>query len=125
MKRLTKSQILQLHHELIERFGGVHGLQDEGLLSSAINAPFQTFSGNDLYPSILEKAAKLTYYLVKNHPFIDGNKRIGALSLTLFLKLNNVNLHYSHQELIEIILQLASGELSSSELFQWISAHVE
>lgn len=124
MKRLSQPQVLHFHQELINRFGGVQGIRDEGLLDSALNAPFQTFAGADLYPSILEKAAKLGYGLVSNHPFIDGNKRIGALVIVVFLKINGVSLSYSHQELIDIILSVASGSASCDELLQWLTSHL-
>ena len=70
-----------MHDQLIERYGGTHGVRDEGLLDSAMSAPFQSFSGIDLYPPIIDKASRLCFGLVMNHPFYDGNKRIGALAL--------------------------------------------
>ena len=73
---LSRDQILLMHHALIERYGGIHGIRDEGLLNSALNAPFQTFDNKDLYPTIAEKAVRLGYGLVMNHPFHDGNKQI-------------------------------------------------
>ena len=78
MIRLSKSQILLLHEQLIAETGGSTGLRDEGILDSALNAPFQTFGGEDVYPSLQQKAARLCFGLVKNHPFVDGNKRIGT-----------------------------------------------
>lgn len=77
MKILSKRQILMLHAALAARAGSLDGLRDEGLLDSAIHAPMQTFGGQELYPSTLEKAARLGYGLIRNHPFADGNKRIG------------------------------------------------
>ena len=78
MIRLSKPQILLLHEQLLEATGGSSGLRDEGMLDSALNAPFQTFNGEDVYPSIQQKAARLCFGLIKNHPFVDGNKRIGT-----------------------------------------------
>ena len=78
MKRLTKRQVLLLHEQLLQEFGGTPGVRDEGLLDSALAAPFQTFDGQSLYPSVQAKAAQLGFGLVCNHPFVDGNKRIGA-----------------------------------------------
>lgn len=78
MKVLTRDQIIKLHSLLIEDSGGSDGLHDEGMLDSALNAPFQTFDGIDLYPTVIEKAVRLGYGLIANHPFIDGNKRIGC-----------------------------------------------
>lgn len=84
MKSFSKFQLLLFQQELIDHFGGVQGVRDEGLLDSVLNAPFQTFSGEELYSSILEKGAKHGYGLVSNHPFTDGNKRIGALAMMTF-----------------------------------------
>ena len=88
MIRLTKAQILLLHNQLTAETGGISGLRDEGLLESAIIAPFQTFDGMDMYPTLQQEAARLCFGLVKNHPFIDGNKRIGTHAMLVFLALN-------------------------------------
>ena len=90
MIRLSKPQILLLHEQLIAETGGSSGLHDEGMLDSALNAPFQTFGGEDVYPSLQQKAARLCFGLAKNHPFVDGNKRIGAHVMLVFLALNGV-----------------------------------
>lgn len=90
MIRLSKPQILLLHEQLIAETGGSSGLRDEGMLDSALNAPFQAFGGEDVYPSLQQKAARLCFGLVKNHPFVDGNKRIGAHVMLVFLALNGV-----------------------------------
>lgn len=76
MKTLSKEQVLRLHNALLETFGGTAGIRDDGLLESALNAPFATFGGQYLYPSVQAKAAQLGFGLVCNHPFVDGNKRI-------------------------------------------------
>ena len=88
MIKLSTNQILLLHKDLISEFGGLDGVKDLGMLESAINAPFQTFNYQDMYPTIQQKAARLCYGLVKNHPFIDGNKRIGVHAMLVFLALN-------------------------------------
>lgn len=88
MIRLSKAQIIIIHEQLIKETGGASGLRDEGMLESALNIPFQTFGGKDLYPSLQQKAARLCFGLVKNHPFVDGNKRIGAHAMLVFLVLN-------------------------------------
>ena len=90
MIRLSKPQILLLHEQLIAETGGSSGLRDEGMLDSALNAPFQTFGGEDVYLSLQQKAARLCFGLAKNHPFVDGNKRIGAHVMLVFLALNGV-----------------------------------
>ena len=123
MKRLSKKQILMLHSQLIKATGGSKEIRDEGLLESAITMPFQSFSGEDLYPSIEAKAARLCYGLVKNHAFVDGNKRIGVHSMLVFLAINDYELKYSQKELYTIILNVASGKKDDKDLLKWIKQH--
>ena len=120
---LSKRQILFLHEELIRETGGSPGLRDEALLDSALAAPFQTFDGQPLYPSLQQKAARLCYGLVMDHPFLDGNKRIGAHAMLVFLALNGIELDYTQEELSAIILRIAAGEASSEELLNWLLNH--
>lgn len=94
MNMLTKQQILLLHSQLIRQSGGSDGIRYEGMLDSAINQPFQTFDGIELYPSIVDKAIRLGYGLITNHPFIDGNKRIGTHALLVTLDINGIELQY-------------------------------
>lgn len=123
MIRLSKPQILLLHEQLIAETGGSPGLRDEGMLDSALNAPFQTFGGEDVYPSLQQKAARLCFGLVKNHPFVDGNKRIGAHIMLVFLALNGIELQYTQTGLSDVILQLASGAIQAPDLLNWILTH--
>ena len=123
MIRLSKAQILFLHSELLRETGGTAGLRDEGLLESAIASPFQGFDGTSPYPSLQQKAARLAFGLVKNHPFADGNKRIGAHAMLAFLALNGIELEHTQEELSEIFLALASGKAGFSELLEWILEH--
>lgn len=123
MIRFSKTQILLLHEQLLEATGGSSGLCDEGMLDSALNTPFQTFGGEDVYPSLQQKAARLCFGLVKNHPFVDGNKRIGAHAMLVFLTLNGIELRYTQEELSDVILQLAAGTISFFELLEWILIH--
>ena len=123
MIRLSKTQILLLHEQLIAETGGSSGLRDEGMLDSALNAPFQTFGGEDVYPSLLQKAAHLCFGLVKNHPFVDGNKRTGAHVMLVLLALNGIELQHTQAELSDVILQLAAGTIQSSDLLNWILTH--
>ena len=120
---LSKEQILQLHTSLIEATGGSDGIRDEGMLDSALNNPFQSFGGNELYPSIQAKAAQLCFGLVKNHAMVDGNKRLGAHVMLVFLSLNGYELSYSQKELSDIILALASGKINAENILQWIINH--
>lgn len=124
MKILSKRQILMLHSMLIAKFGGMDGLRDEGLLESAINTPFQTFDGRELYPTVVEKAARLGYGLIHNHPFMDGNKRIGTHTMLVFLDINNITLSYEEDDLIDTILRVASGDMNSGELLEWLKSHI-
>ena len=120
---LSKKQILLLHTQLLEETGGSEGIRDDGLLDSALSAPFQGFGDADAFPSIQQKAARLGYGLVKNHAFIDGNKRIGAHAMLVFLALNKVELDYTQEELSDIFLQIAAGESGFEELLRWITSH--
>ena len=123
MKILTKRQILMLHEQLINETGGTHGLRDEGMLESALAAPFQEFQSFSPYPTIQQKAARLGYGLVMNHSFVDGNKRIGAHAMIVLLVLNGIELKYTQEELSEVILDLAAGIQKYEDLLQWILNH--
>ena len=125
MKILSKRQILMLHTALIAQTGGIDGVRNEGLLDSAINAPFQTFAEQDLYPTVLEKAARLGFGLISNHPFLDGNKRIGAHAMLTFMGVNQINLCCTDEELISLILQVASGSLDYDGMLEWLKSHLE
>lgn len=125
MKVLSKRQILMLHSMLMEQSGGMKGLRDEGLLDSAIHLPLQTFEGQELYPTILEKAARLGYGLIHNHPFVDGNKRIGTHAMLVFLDINNVVVSYEDEDLIATILRVASGDMDDVGLLEWLKGHVD
>ena len=123
MIRLTRQQILLLHDQLVAETGGEAALRDEGMLDSALHAPFQTFGDEDVYPTLQQKAARLCFGLVKNHPFVDGNKRIGAHAMLVFLVLNGVELQYSQAELSDVILNLAAGDIEFAEMLTWILTH--
>lgn len=123
MKVLSKQQVLVLQQQLIEQAGGTPGVRDEGLLESALSAPFQGFGDAEVYPSLQQKAARLGYGLVKNHPFVDGNKRIGAHAMLVFLALNGVVLQYTQQELSDVVLQVAAGEKEYDDLLDWLLSH--
>ena len=123
MKKLSKKQILTLHHELIHATGGTDGLREEGLLDCAINIPFQGFGDTDTFPSLQQKAARLGYGLIQNHAFVDGNKRIGAHAMLVFLELNGIELEYEQSELSDMILSVASGELKFEDMVKWIVEH--
>ena len=123
MKLLSQTQILMLQEQLITETGGLHGLRDGALLESALSVPFQSYGGVDVYPSLQQKAARLCYGLVMNHPFADGNKRIGAHAMLVFLSLNGIGLSYTQEELADVILRLADGTASYPDLLHWLMAH--
>lgn len=116
-------QVLKLHSSLIEKTGGIDGVRDKNLLDSALKAPFQTFDGNELYPDVYDKASQLCYSLIENHPFADGNKRIGVHLTLLFLKLNRAEIEYTQKELSDFGLSVASGKMSKDEIKAWLLAH--
>lgn len=123
MKKLSKKQILMLHTQLIQQTGGSEGVRDYNLLDSALETPFQSFGGDELYPTIQAKAARLGYGLIKNHCMIDGNKRIGTHSMLVFFALNGIELKYMQKELYETILDVAAGKIEYEDLLQWVLDH--
>ena len=123
MKRLSKEQILMLHSQLIEEYGGSDGVRDYNLLDSALENPFQSFGREELYPTLQAKAARLGYGLIKNHCMIDGNKRIGTHAMLVFLAINGIELDYTQKELYETILAIADGSLEYEGLLKWILEH--
>ena len=123
MKKLTKEQILTMHSELIAEFGGSDGLRDSSLFESALMAPYQTFGGQDLLPTLQHKAARLGFGLIMNHPFFDGNKRIGTHVMLVMLEMNGIELAYTQEELCEVILGVASGHIAYDGLLDWVMNH--
>jgi death-on-curing family protein len=123
MIKLTKEQVVSIHSSLIKASGGTDGVRDDGLLESALESPFQTFDGHDLYPSIIQKAARIGYSLVSNHPFIDGNKRIGIHIMLVFLAINGIDISCTQEDLIKIGLSLADDTMTFEELSVWLSSH--
>ena len=123
MIKLTKEQILLLHSELIKITGGSDGVRDIALLESALESPFQSYAGEELYPSIQAKAARLCYGLVKNHAMVDGNKRIGVHAMLVFLFVNGYQLEYAQKELSDLILDVAADKKQYEDILQWLLAH--
>ena len=120
MNKIDVKQVVLLHELMINQIGGLHGVRDAGLLDSAVNGIYQTFGGQELYPSIEEKAARLGYSLISNHVFVDGNKRVGVLAMLTFLEINNVKIKYTDKEIIDIGFGVATGNLKSFDLHNWI-----
>lgn len=125
MRYLTTAEVLETYQRVMQQSGGLVGIRDLGALESAIAQPYMTFSGNELYPSLAEKAAALGFSLIQNHPFADGNKRTGHAAMESFLTLNGYEIDASTDEQVEVILSLASGKLNRSEFTEWISNNIQ
>lgn len=123
MIKLTKEQILLLYSELIKMTGGSDGIRDIGLLESASETPFQSYGGEELYPSVQAKAARLCCGLVKNHAMVDGNKRIGVHAMLVFLSVNGYELRYTQKELSDLILDVAADKKRYEDVLQWLLEH--
>ncbi|MCL1885047.1 MAG: type II toxin-antitoxin system death-on-curing family toxin [Defluviitaleaceae bacterium] len=124
MKILTTLEVITLHEMLITSTGGSPGVRDYGLLESAIMGCYQSFSGIYLYPSIVEKAARIAYTISKNHPFIDGNKRVSVIAMLSILRMNGIAFSFTQQELIELGLGIADGSIGYDEILRWVHAHL-
>lgn len=120
MKPITKGIVLALHKRIVKRFGGADGIRDEGLLEAAIAQPWQTFDGIDFYPTIEEKAARLCFEIITQHPFIDGNKRTGALLLGVFLRKNSIKFAPQANDYYKIIMDVASGVKGYEDILKFI-----
>lgn len=125
MRYLTLAEILRLHRWIIERSGGSDGIRDKQALDSAIAQPRMTFGGEDLYPTLQQKAAALLLSLVLNHPFVDGNKRIGQTACETFLLLNGFEIVATVDEQEQLILDLAAGKVDRPSLEAWLTEHLE
>ena len=123
MIRLDIPTILELHKIICEKTGGDPNVRDMGLLESALASPFQSFGGDDLYPTLKEKGARLGFSLIANHPFVDGNKRIGILALILFFKINECPLSLNDEDIVHAALGVASGEMDYPALLDWVEMH--
>ena len=116
----TVEQVIRIHSKVIARTGGLDGIRDRNGLESAIAVPLQTFDGEELYPTDLEKIARLGYGLAANHAFIDGNKRIGAMMMQTLLAWNGYSLNLKQGELADMFISIADGTTSAQELYEWI-----
>ena len=118
--QLTLQDIYELHTQLENAFVLSSGVRDENLLASAVNTPFQTFMGNDLYPSLYDKAAQLCYGIANNHPFTDGNKRTALHSMYVYLIINGFDITATQQDVENMIIDVAAGNMTNVELAQWL-----
>ena len=120
MRYLSFLEILELHEAIISFSGGLRGIRDIRALESAINQPRITFDQSDLYPDLIAKAAALCFFLVMNHPFVDGNKRIGHAAMETFLILNGYEIEAIVDDQEQILLDLAAGNLTLKEFTSWL-----
>src|SRR3990172_5504673 len=124
MRYLTVEEVLAIYDQIIQGTGGSAGIRDIGGLEAAIAQPRMTFGGDELYPTLIEKASALGYSLIQNHPFVDGNKRTGHAAMEIFLVLNGYHIVASVEEQVDIILQVASGNASREAFTYWLRSHV-
>lgn len=123
MIRFSDDKVKLLYKLIVEETGGSFGIRDENLLNSALNGIFQTFDGKELYPTKEEKGAMLGYSLISNHAFLDGNKRIGIYVMLTFLEVNGIRIECTDNELIDLGLGIAAGEINYEEILDWILNH--
>lgn len=120
MKYLSIEEVVAIHYQVVSVYGGSQGVRDFGLLHSAVERPKASFGGKDLYDSVYDKAAALLYSLVMNHPFVDGNKRTGYVSVARYLAINGVMLSSEKDTLISFVLKLEKEKLSIAEIATWL-----
>ena len=121
---ISAEDVILIHSRVIEGSGGLDGLRDRDGLEAAVSAPMQTFDGKELYPTDLEKIARLGFGLASNHTFVDGNKRIGAMMTQLLLKWNGYDLTLHTGELADMFISIADGTAKEKDLLDWIHRHL-
>lgn len=122
---LEIADILDIHQILIEQFGGMSGIRDEGLLESALSQPKATFFSELLHPTIYKQAAAYLYHITKNHPFLDGNKRTAYGAMEAFLRLNGYNLDLSNEEAYNMVMQVAQSKIFKEDLSSFLEQHIQ
>ena len=122
---ISIDDVIKLHKLLIEKYGGLDGIRDIAILDSSINRPFQTFSKNELYQSVIDKASVLIESIVKNHPFLDGNKRVGFYLCIVFLQKNGYKLTATDDEIYNFVILIAESKLNTDAIKRWITSHIE
>lgn len=122
---IEAEDVILIHNRIIQRSGGLDGLRDRASLEAATAAPLQSFDGQDLYPTVVEKIARLGFGLASNHAFVDGNKRIGAMMVQLLLQWNGYHLVLKSGELADMFITIADGSADEAALLHWIQAHLQ
>jgi death-on-curing protein len=125
MRYLTLGEVVELHERILAETGGASGIRDLGMLESALAQPRTTFGGADLHPTLTDKAAALGFSLVANHPFIDGNKRVGHAAMEVFLVLNGYEIDAQLDEQERLMLDVASGTADRAKLASWLERHIQ
>lgn len=121
---LPLDEIIDIHRDQIARYGGEEGIRDWGMLQSAIAIPAASFGGQFLHADMCEMAAAYLFHIVQNHPFIDGNKRVGAVAAYVFLALNNLRLKVNQTTYGELVLSIARGETPKSAVAEFFRANI-
>lgn len=124
MRYLTLSEVLELYNRIMEQSGGLVGIHNLGALESSLAQPYMTFNGEELYPTIIDKASALGFAIIRNHPFVDGNKRTGHAAIETFLVLNGYEIKADVDVQERVILQVASGELGRADFTDWLRHHI-
>ncbi len=124
MRYLTLGEVLEIYNQVVQVSGGGVGIRDLAGLESALAQPRQTFGGNELYPTLAEKAAALCHSLVQNHPFLDGNKRTAHAAMEVFLLLTGHEIEASVDEQQSVMLDIASGKMDRAQFAAWVSSHI-
>lgn len=124
MRYLTLNEVLMLHERLITVSGGASGICNFSALESSLGQPMITFDGQELYPDLVAKASALGFFLISNHPFVDGNKRVGHAAMELLLILNGYEIAAGVDEQEQLILDVASGKIRLIELREWLQSHI-
>ena len=124
MQLLTLEQVLTLHQQIIEQSGGATGIRDRSILESALAQPYMSYDGEDLYPTLIEKVAALGFSLINNHPFVDGNKRIGHAAIEVTLLMNGYEIQADVDTQETVILSMAASEMNRESFLKWLQRHV-
>ena len=125
MRYLSLPEVLEIHRRVLAQSGGAGGVRDLGAIESALTQPEMTFDGDDLYPTLAAKASAICFSLLMNHPFVDGNKRVGHAAMEIFLVLNGHELCAEVDNAESVILQLAAGRLTREDFVDWVTTHIQ
>lgn len=123
MKRISMEQVILLHQKMIKATGGDDGIRDKNLLDSALSNAYATFDGIELYQTVEEKGASICFSIINNHPFVDGNKRMGIYVMLILLEYNKIKIRYTQKDLVDLGLEIAEGIHKQDQILSWILNH--